>query len=133
VLGDEPDLTAAERWVDDWQTGIEERAAQAQALARRVGQLSATVHSRGDVVGVTVDSSGAMTALRLDDNACRHPAAWIAEQILATVRAAQAELVRQVTEATTQTVGLESEIGRAMVASFTRRLPPPEDGGGDAG
>ncbi len=124
MLGNDPDLDAAERWVDSWQAGIEERAAQAQALARQVSQLSATVRSQGGLVEVTVGPSGVLTGLRLDEGVRRHSAAWIAEQIMATMRLAQAELTDQVRRATAETVGLDSETGRAVVASFTQRLTP---------
>jgi hypothetical protein len=39
MLGAESELSAAERWVDDWQSGIDEQAARARALSRRVAGL----------------------------------------------------------------------------------------------
>jgi hypothetical protein len=41
VLGDDAELAAAESWVDDWQAGIEQRAAQATAFGRRVSGVGA--------------------------------------------------------------------------------------------
>lgn len=124
---DERELDAAQRWVDDWQSGIEERAARAAALSRRVAQLSATARSRDGLVEVTVGASGALTGLRLREEVRRQSAGWIAEQILATVRLAQAELTEQVRRAAAETVGPDDETGRAMVASFVQRFPPEPD------
>lgn len=61
------DLDAAERWVDDWQSGIEERAAQARDLSGQLAALTGTARSADRSVEVTVDSSGAVTDLRLDE------------------------------------------------------------------
>lgn len=124
---DERELDAAQRWVDDWQSGIEERAARAAALSRRVAQLSATARSRDGLVEVTVGASGALTGLRLREEVRRQSTGWIAEQILATVRLAQAELTEQVRRAAAETVGPDDETGRAMVASFVQRFPPEPD------
>src|SRR4051812_41918868 len=67
VLGDESDLDAAERWVDGWQAGFAERAAQARELSRRLAELSATARSEDGLVEVIVGSSGLLTGLRLDE------------------------------------------------------------------
>ena len=71
------------------------------------------------------------TAARVDPWA----GVWIAEDILATMRAAQAELTEHVRQATAETVGADSETGRAVLASFANRFPAPAEateGDGDA-
>jgi hypothetical protein len=40
-----PDLDSAERWVDDWQASIHEKAVQARELSARVSGLRATVEA----------------------------------------------------------------------------------------
>ncbi len=123
------DIDGAERRVDSWQAKIEERAAQVQALARQVGQLSATARSRDGLMEVTIASSGVLTGLRLGEGVRQHSAAWIAQHILTTAQAAQAGLTEQVRRVAANTVGLDSETGRAVVASFANRLTPEGTGG----
>ena len=118
---DAPDLDAAERRVDDWQAGFELRAAQARELAGRLAQLTVSAHSDDGLVTVTVGGGGALTGLELEEGVRRQPAAETARQILATLAAAQAELTAQATVITGETVGAESETGKAVIASLARR------------
>lgn len=118
---DAPDLDAAERRVDDWQAGFEQRAAQARELAGRLAQLTVSAHSDDGLVTVTVGGGGALTGLELEEGVRRQPAAETARQILATLAAAQAELTAQATVITGETVGAESETGKAVIASLARR------------
>jgi DNA-binding protein YbaB len=131
VQSDGLDLDAAEQWVDGWEASIQERAEQARALSQKLAALSGTARSSDDLVEVTVDSSGAVTGIELDEGIRDQRATTTAEQIMTVMRAAQAELARQVAEAGAETVGAGSEISRAIVASFTSRLSPAE-GRGDA-
>jgi hypothetical protein len=48
------DLDEATRLVDDWQAGIEARAAQARELAARLGTLTASARSDDGLISVTV-------------------------------------------------------------------------------
>ncbi|GAA3912798.1 YbaB/EbfC family nucleoid-associated protein [Actinoplanes auranticolor] len=66
-----PDLDAAERRVDDWQAGFEQRAAQARELAGRLAQLSGAARSDDGLVTVTVGAGGALTGLELDEGVRR--------------------------------------------------------------
>ena len=118
---DGPDLDAAERLVDDWQAGFEQRAAQARELAARLAELSASARSDDGLVAVTVGAGGALTGLQLDEEVRRQPAAETARQILTTLAAAQAELTARATAITDETVGADSETGKAVIASLTRR------------
>jgi DNA-binding protein YbaB len=118
---DGPDLGAAERLVDDWQAGFEQRAAQARELAGRLAQLTASARSDDGLVTVTVGAGGGLTGLELDEEVRRSPAAETARQILATLAAAQAELTTQATVVTEETVGADSETGKAVLASLSRR------------
>jgi DNA-binding protein YbaB len=118
---DGPDLDAAERRVDDWQAGFEQRAAQARELATRLAALSASARSEDGHITVTVGATGMLTGLELDEEVRRRPAAETARQILATLAAAQADLTTRATEITAETVGADSETGRAVIASLSRR------------
>jgi DNA-binding protein YbaB len=121
---DPSDLDSAEQWVDDWQAGFEERAAQARALAARLSELSVTARSEDGLVEVTVGASGALVGLELEEGIRRRPAAETAQEILATLGAAQTAMTKAATEVTAETVGADSETGRAVIASFTARERP---------
>lgn len=118
-----PDLSAAEHRINDWQAAIEHRATQARELAGRLAGLTATARSDDDLVTVTVGATGGLTGLELNEAIRRQPAADTAAQILATLAAAQADLTTQATTITEETVGADSETGRAVIASLTRRRP----------
>jgi DNA-binding protein YbaB len=120
------DLDAGERWVDDWQSGIQRRTAEAAELSRRVAGLSGTARSDDGTVEATVDGSGRLTGLQLDDRIHRYSARVITEKILDTVHEAYADLAEQVREAAAETVGADSELGRVVLASYANH-PAPED------
>jgi DNA-binding protein YbaB len=118
---DPSDLDSAERWVDDWQAGFEERAAQARELSTRLAELTASARSDDGLIEVTVGSSGALVGLELDEDIRRQSAAKTAREILATLNAAQVAMTAAATAVTAETVGADSETGRAVIASFTAR------------
>jgi DNA-binding protein YbaB len=120
---DGPDLEAAERRIDAWQAGFEQRAAQARELAARLARLTASARSDDGLVTVTVGGNGMLTGLELDEDVRRQPAAETARQILAALAAAQSDLSTQATSVTAETVGADSETGRAVLASLARRQP----------
>jgi DNA-binding protein YbaB len=116
------DFDAAERMIDDWQAGIEERAVRARELSARLSRLSARVRSDNRLVTVTVGASGDLVGLELDERIRQRPAAETAGAILTTLRAAQAKLAEAVADATAETVGADSATGRAVIASYAGRL-----------
>lgn len=122
---DPSDLDAAERMVDDWQAGFEERAARARDLASRLSRLTTSARSDDGLVEVTVGASGALLGLELDEDIRRRPAAETAREILSTLAAAQAAMTRAATEAAAATVGADTETGRAVIATFAAREEPP--------
>ena len=121
------DLDEAERLVDDWQAGFEERATQARELAARLAALTATARSEDDLVTVTVGGSGAIAGLALEEGIRDQPAVDTARTILATLRAAQAALTKAATDVTAETVGADTETGRAVIASYVARQSPADE------
>jgi YbaB/EbfC DNA-binding family protein len=121
---DGPDLDAAERRIDDWQAGIEARAAQTRDLAARLSMLTTTANSEDDLVSVTIGASGAITDLVLKEGIRERPAAETAREILQTLRAAQASLTEAATAVTAETVGADSATGKAIIASYVARQAP---------
>jgi DNA-binding protein YbaB len=118
---DPSDLDAAERMVDDWQAGFGERAAQARELAAQLSRLTATARSEDGLIEVTVGSAGTLVGLELEEGIRRRPAAETAREILIVLAAAQAAMTEAATEVTAETVGADSETGRAVISSFTAR------------
>jgi hypothetical protein len=78
-------------------------------------------------VEVTVAGSGVMTDLMLGDRVLRWSADEIAAQVMTVMRRAQGLLASRVTEIAHQTVGADSETGRAIVDGFVRRFPPDDE------
>jgi hypothetical protein len=113
-------LDAAERRIDEWEAGLSERAAAARELAERLSALSVSAKSPDELVAVTVSSSG-LTGLDLAEGIRQRPAKETAEAIIATLRAAQNELTKAAAAVTEETVGAESETGRAVIAAYQAR------------
>lgn len=119
------DLDRAEEWVRSWTAQVSARADAAAALAERVAELSASATGADGAIRVTVGSSGVVTGLNLNDRVQRMPAQELAAQIMAVIARAQVALGGRVGELVDDTVGPDSETGRAVLDSFTRRFPPP--------
>jgi DNA-binding protein YbaB len=119
---DEANLDEAERWVDDWQSRIEARAATIRALSERLRDMTASASGGNGAVEVTVNSSGVLVGLWLDEGVRRHSAKWIAELVMSTTRSALGELARQAGAVAEETVGRDSVESRAVVQSFVGRL-----------
>jgi DNA-binding protein YbaB len=127
------DLNEAERWVADWSAAVSERAEQAQRLAARVADSTATAEGAGGLIEVRVDSSGALTALHLDDRVTGWPAARIERVIMNTLRQAQNALFDQIATAVADTVGADTETGRAVLDGYERRFPGVTEDGDNVG
>ncbi|NJC68809.1 YbaB/EbfC family nucleoid-associated protein [Planosporangium thailandense] len=121
----------ADAWVDTWAASVSARAQAARELSERVSMLSVSASSRDGAVEVTVAGSGVMTDLRLDERVRNWPADRIAAQVMAVMRRAQGSLAGRVAEIAEETVGADSETGRAVVDGFARRFPLPPDDGDD--
>ncbi|MFF3855953.1 YbaB/EbfC family DNA-binding protein [Micromonospora sp. NPDC002575] len=124
MWADEAALDAATRRLDEWESSIADRAARAQALSAQARALTGTARSPDRTVEVTVDAVGLLVDLRLHEQTRQQPAAHTARQIVATTRAAHADLLRQLTEATAQTLGDDDPAGQAIVEDYRRRLDP---------
>jgi hypothetical protein len=103
-------------WIDQ-VSGPTDAAA---ALADRVASLTSSAERADGGIRVTVAGSGNLIGLEL-------PTPGLAEEILRTMRQAQAGLTDRVAEAVAETVGADSETGRTVLNSFAQRFPiePP--------
>jgi DNA-binding protein YbaB len=127
-----PDIADdAEEWVRSWSASVSEKAAAAQSLSDQVSRLTATASDPEQLVTVTVDGSGCVAGLHLDQRAGRLEMDRLAEVIVRTMRKAQSHLTEQVTSIAEQTVGIDSATGRAVVSSFEVRFPSEPTGTDD--
>ncbi len=94
-------------------------------MSERVAALSSTVSLADGAITVTVAGSGVLTALELDDRVQRLPGSELSAEIMRAIQKAQAGLNAQVAMVVEETVGHESDTGRAVLTSFERRFPEP--------
>jgi hypothetical protein len=121
VLGRNLEASAgAMRSNSDHVAGRTEAAAE---LAERVATLTSSADGGAGAIRVTVTSSGALTGLDLQDSVQRLAGKDLAVEILRVMHRAQAGLVDRVAAAVDETVGADSETGRAVLDSFTQRFP----------
>ncbi|WP_406044925.1 YbaB/EbfC family nucleoid-associated protein [Micromonospora sp. NBC_00898] len=130
---DDAAFAAAGRRIDDWESSLAKRAERGRALSQRLSGLTASATSADGAVEATVDTAGTLIALRLDERIRARPAARTAEQVLATTRTAYAELLRQITEATRETLGPDDPVAGAIIDSYGRRLGVTDADGDRAG
>ncbi|WFE92750.1 YbaB/EbfC family DNA-binding protein [Micromonospora sp. WMMD987] len=132
MWADEAALDATARRLDEWEASFTDRAERARQLAAQVQALTGTARSPDRTVEVTVDPTGLLVDLRLDEQTRQHSATHTARQIMATSRAARADLLRRITEATTRSLGPDDPTARAIIESHRQRLHPGQ-GTPDAG
>ncbi|MGW3855854.1 YbaB/EbfC family DNA-binding protein [Micromonospora arida] len=125
MWADDAALDAAERRLDEWETSLAERANRAKALSATMRELTGIAHNADRTVDVTVDSNGLLIDLRLDERIRQQPAAHTARQILDTTNAARADLLRQVSDAATQSFG-DNASAQAIIDSYRSRLLPDQ-------
>lgn len=133
MWGDEAGLDGAQRQLDDWEASLAERAAKTSELSQQLAGLTATARSQDGSVEATVDASGVLAGLRLDDQIRAQPASRTAEQILVTMRAAHKKAVRQANAAIVEALGRDDPAAQAIIDSYQRRLRGPSEAGPDAG
>ena len=117
------DIDAAEDWLDNWTASVSAQAERAAVLSRRVAALTASAESADGSIRVTVGSSGQVESLDLDDRVQRLAGPELSRRIMTVMRDAQARLARQVAAEVEQTVGADTETGRAVIHSFDSRFP----------
>jgi hypothetical protein len=120
VLG--RNLDASADAMRSWSAQVSGRTEAAAACADRVASLTASAGSADDAIRATVASSGLLISLELDDRV-KLTGADLAAEIMRVMRCAQAGLVERVAEAVEETVGTDTETGRAVLDGFARRFP----------
>jgi hypothetical protein len=124
VLG--RNLEASADAMRSWTAQVSGHTEAAAALADRVASLTSSAEGAEGGIRVTVASSGILTALELDA-AVPQTGPALAAEILRAMRRAQAGLAARVAEAVDETVGADTETGKAVLDSFAQRFPVETD------
>ena len=130
MFGDDSVDSALKR-INEWERSIVQRAEQARSIAARASEMSATARSHDGLVEVTVGAEGHLVQLNLDERIRQQPAADTARTVMAALRTAKDDLIRQFETATAETVGTDSETGRMLTESLRRRLGLPTETSGE--
>lgn len=122
------DIDAAEEWLDSWVGQVNAQAQRSVELSRRVAVLTGSARGRDGAIRVTVGSAGQVERLDLDDRVHELSGPRLAQEIMSVIGRAQAVLAGRVAEQVRETVGEDTETGRAVLHSFDSRFPPlPEE------
>jgi hypothetical protein len=119
------DIDSAEEWLDSWASGVDANAARAVELTRRVSDLTGEARSRDGSITVAVGSAGQLERLDIQHHGQQLTGAQLSQEIMRLVRRAQAHLSAQVADQVRQTVGADTETGRAVIHSYAERFPEP--------
>jgi hypothetical protein len=117
---------AAENWLDTWVGQVNAEAARSVELSRRVTTLTGTAEGRDGAIRVTVGSAGQIERLELDERIHDLAGPRLADEIMSVMRRAQAALAGLVADQIQDTVGVDTETGRAVLHSFKIRFPTVE-------
>jgi YbaB/EbfC DNA-binding family len=121
------DIDAAEEWLDSWVGQVNAQAQRSVELSRRVGALTGSASGWDGAIRVTVGSAGQVERLELDDRVHEASGPRLAQEIMSVIRRAQADLAARVAEQVRETVGEDTETGRAVLNSFATRFPARSD------
>jgi YbaB/EbfC DNA-binding family len=121
------DIDAAEEWLDSWVGQVNAQAQRSVELSRRVAALTGSAQGRDGAIRVTVGSAGQVERLELDDRVHELSGPRLAQEIMSVMRRAQAVLAGQVAGQVRETVGADTETGRAVLTSFDSRFPARSD------
>jgi YbaB/EbfC DNA-binding family len=117
------DIDAAEEWLDSWVGQVNAQAQLSVELSRRVAASTGSAQGCDGAIRVTVGSAGQVERLELDDRVRELSGPQLAEHIMSVIRRAQAVLAGRVAEQVRETVGEDTETGRAVLQSFDARFP----------
>lgn len=128
-LGDlmrDPD--EAQRRLDQWAEGLENKAQRYADAQERTEQLRLTASTSDGAVKVTVGADGGVTDLEFSSKARTYPLEELSRQILATMHKAQSGISSQVAEVMQESLGDEDQETRAlMLGTLRSRFPEIED------
>jgi DNA-binding protein YbaB len=105
-----------------WKGRIDKLAADTKAMSDQLQEVQVTAADPKGLAEVTVDSTGALLALRLTERIHQTDPAVVAQAVMATLRDAKAKVADRSQEIIAETMGTESAAGRAIAESVDRQL-----------
>jgi hypothetical protein len=117
------DIDSTQEWLASWAAGADAQTIRAAELSRRVATLTGEARSRDGSIAVAVGSAGQLVRLDIDGRPGQLTGAALSREIMALVRRAQIHLSAQVAGQVRDTVGADTETGRAMIDSYEERFP----------
>ncbi len=107
---------------------IDEQLDRAERLKAAMDEVRVTARSRQGDLQVTVDSTGALTGLRLSQEALRRSPQELAGEILGVTRCAQVSLADRMRQVTAEVLGRDSETARFVADAYAEQFAPgPQD------
>jgi DNA-binding protein YbaB len=116
------DSDQMEHRLSQWTQGFASKAAQFQTMRAQVAQIQVTEVSADGAVRVTVDSTGALTDLALNEKIRDLSPPEVAAQVMTCLRRAQQQLAPRVHEAMLDTVGGEDHLVDRVVSGYRERF-----------
>ncbi len=121
------DPTKAAEDLEKWAAGLEKKARSYTELQNRLDQTSVTAEARDGAIRVTVDANGVPTGLELAERTRELPASQLSAEILGCMRQAQARLRERVRDLVADTVPVDDDPARTLVAQYEQRFPGSVD------
>ncbi|MFE6614876.1 YbaB/EbfC family nucleoid-associated protein [Amycolatopsis sp. NPDC057786] len=122
------DPDEAQRKMDRWAAGLEEKAQRYAAAQERTEQLRLTASSSDGAVKITVGADGGVTDIEFGNKARTYPLEELSRQILQTMHKAQSGIAGQVAEVMQESLGDEDQETRAlMIGTLRSRFPEMEE------
>ncbi|MCA1229316.1 YbaB/EbfC family nucleoid-associated protein [Saccharopolyspora sp. 6M] len=124
ALGSDPD--DPERRIEDWVTGVEEKARRYEAVREETEQIRLTATGPDGRVKVTVRADGGLTGTEFSEKIRSMPLDELSAQILGTIRKAQGDIASRVGEVMSEQLGDEDRQTRSLMLDNLRDRVPEE-------
>ncbi|MEU3766944.1 YbaB/EbfC family nucleoid-associated protein [Amycolatopsis keratiniphila] len=122
------DPDEAQRKMDRWAAGLEEKAQRYAAAQERTEQLRLSAASADGAVKITVGADGGVTDIEFGNKARTYPLEELSRAILQTMHQAQAGIAGRVAEVMQESLGDEDQETRAlMIGTLRSRFPEIEE------
>jgi YbaB/EbfC DNA-binding family len=112
----------AEGLLRDYEARIDDQLVQARQLQSAMESVSATHQVRDGAIEVTVDSSGGLVDLYLNEYAIRLGPGELAREIVTCSRGAQAKLAQKMNRAVSSVLGSGTQTGEFVTQSFAEKF-----------
>ncbi len=125
------DPDSAHEQIARWRDRVEEMASDTKAMSDRLRQAQVTATDVNGLVEVTVDVSGRLVNLRLNERARRAAPDAIAATIMQTIAVAAGQMGERAQQIITETMGEDSVAGREMAQRMAQHLQQAGQAQGD--